>query len=129
MKLKMNIPVRMQNVWFWIGLIGTIQNMIGDRVLPAARTTPDTYELQSLFALMVAEGCDYCVMEVSSHALDQERVAGCTFDAAVFTNLTQAPRSVDTRQPHTPSSNYNDTFILTLLPACRQHRGIRSVWH
>lgn len=72
-----------------VGLIGTIQNMIGDRALPAARTTPDTYDLQSLFALMVAEGCDYCVMEVSSHALDQERVAGCTFDAAVFSNLTQ----------------------------------------
>lgn len=72
-----------------VGLVGTIQNMIGERVLPAARTTPDTYELQSLFALMVAEGCDYCVMEVSSHALDQDRVAGCTFDAAVFTNLTQ----------------------------------------
>lgn len=72
-----------------VGLVGTIQNMIGDRILPAARTTPDTYELQSLFALMVAEGCDYCVMEVSSHALDQERVGGCVFDAAVFSNLTQ----------------------------------------
>ncbi len=72
-----------------VGLIGTIQNMIGDRVVPAARTTPDTYELQSLFALMAAEGCDYCVMEVSSHALDQDRVGCCTFDAAVFTNLTQ----------------------------------------
>ncbi len=72
-----------------VGLIGTIQNMIGDRAVPAARTTPDTYELQSLFALMVAEGCDYCVMEVSSHALDQDRVGCCTFDAAVFTNLTQ----------------------------------------
>lgn len=72
-----------------VGLIGTIQNMIGNRAVPAARTTPDTYELQSLFALMVAEGCDYCVMEVSSHALDQDRVGGCKFDAAVFTNLTQ----------------------------------------
>lgn len=72
-----------------VGLIGTIQNMIGDRILPAARTTPDTYELQSLFALMVAEGCRYCVMEVSSHALDQERVGGCTFETAVFSNLTQ----------------------------------------
>ena len=72
-----------------VGLVGTIQNMIGERVLPAARTTPDPYDLQSLFALMVAEGCDYCVMEVSSHALDQDRVAGCTFDAAVFSNLTQ----------------------------------------
>jgi len=72
-----------------VGLVGTIQNMIGDRVLPAARTTPDTYELQSLFALMVAEGCSHCVMEVSSHALDQERVGCCTFDVGVFTNLTQ----------------------------------------
>ncbi len=72
-----------------VGLIGTIQNMIGDRAVPAARTTPDTYELQSLFALMVAEGCDYCVMEVSSHALHQERVGGCTFDVGVFSNLTQ----------------------------------------
>ncbi len=72
-----------------VGLVGTIQNMIGDRVLPAARTTPDTYELQSLFALMVAEGCTHCVMEVSSHALDQYRIGCCTFDVGVFTNLTQ----------------------------------------
>ncbi len=72
-----------------VGLIGTIQNMIGERILPAARTTPDTYELQSLFALMVAEGCTHCVMEVSSHALDQQRVGNCHFTAAVFTNLTQ----------------------------------------
>lgn len=72
-----------------VGLLGTIQNMIGDRVIPTSHTTPDTYEMQSLFALMVAEGCEYCVMEVSSHALDQDRVGGCTFDAAVFTNLTQ----------------------------------------
>ena len=72
-----------------VGLIGTIQNLIGDRPLPAAHTTPDSYDLQSLLALMVMEGCDYCVMEVSSHALDQQRVAGCTFDIGVFTNLTQ----------------------------------------
>ena len=72
-----------------MGLIGTIQNMIGDRVLPAGHTTPDPYDLQSMLALMEAEGCAYGVMEVSSHALDQERVEGCRFDAAVFTNLTQ----------------------------------------
>lgn len=72
-----------------VGLIGTIQNMIGTRVLPAGHTTPDPYDLQSMLALMAAEGCAYCVMEVSSHALDQDRVEGCTFDAAVFTNLTQ----------------------------------------
>ena len=72
-----------------VGLIGTIHNLIGDRVLPARHTTPDPYDLQSLLALMVVEGCDYCVMEVSSHALDQRRVAGCTYEVGVFTNLTQ----------------------------------------
>ncbi len=72
-----------------VGLIGTIQNMIGDRVLPSGHTTPDPYDLQSMFSLMVAEGCDYGVMEVSSHALDQGRVDGCRFDAGIFTNLTQ----------------------------------------
>lgn len=72
-----------------VGLIGTIQNMIGSRVLPAAHTTPDPYDLQSMLALMAAEGCTHAVMEVSSHALDQDRVEGCVFDAAVFTNLTQ----------------------------------------
>ena len=72
-----------------VGLIGTIQNMIGDRVLPSGHTTPDPYDLQSMLSLMAAEGCRYAVMEVSSHALDQDRVEGCFFDAAVFTNLTQ----------------------------------------
>lgn len=72
-----------------VGLIGTIQNMIGDRVLPAEHTTPDPYDLQSILALMVMEGCTYCVMEVSSHALDQQRVAGCEYDIGLFTNLTQ----------------------------------------
>ena len=72
-----------------VGLIGTIHNLIGDRVLPARHTTPDPYDLQSLLALMVVEGCDYCVMEVSSHALDQRRVAGCVYEVGVFTNLTQ----------------------------------------
>ena len=72
-----------------VGLIGTIQNMIGERVLPAGHTTPDPYDLQSMLALMAAEGCTYGVMEVSSHALDQDRVEGCVYDAAVFTNLTQ----------------------------------------
>ncbi len=72
-----------------VGLIGTVQNMIGDRVLPAGHTTPDSYDMQSMFRLMVSEGCDYCVMEISSHALDQQRAAGCRFDVGVFTNLTQ----------------------------------------
>ena len=72
-----------------VGLIGTIQNMIGERVLASGHTTPDPYDLQSMLSLMVAEGCGYAVMEVSSHALDQDRVEGCHFDAGIFTNLTQ----------------------------------------
>ncbi len=72
-----------------VGLIGTNQNMIGERVLAAGHTTPDPYDLQSMLSLMVAEGCSHAVMEVSSHALSQDRVEGCWFEAAVFTNLTQ----------------------------------------
>ena len=72
-----------------VGLIGTIHNLIGDRVMPARHTTPDPYDLQSLLAQMVAEGCAFCVMEVSSHALHQHRVAGCVYEVGVFTNLTQ----------------------------------------
>ena len=58
--------------------------MIADRILPAGHTTPDPYDMQSMFALMVAEGCTFGVMEVSSHALDQDRVEGCTFDVGDF---------------------------------------------
>ena len=72
-----------------VGLIGTIQIMIEDEVLPIHNTTPDVVELQHTLALMADRGLEYVVMEVSSHALDQNRVAGCEFDTAVFTNLTQ----------------------------------------
>ena len=72
-----------------VGLVGTNRNMIGDQELPAHRTTPESYELQSLLRQMADEGCTHVVMEASSHALVQRRTAGLTFDAAVFTNLTQ----------------------------------------
>lgn len=72
-----------------VGLIGTIQNMIGDEVIETKNTTPDAYELNRLFALMRSKGCTYAVMEVSSHALDQKRVCGLEFETAVFTNITQ----------------------------------------
>lgn len=72
-----------------VGLIGTIQNLIGDEVIDSHNTTPEAYELNSLFDRMVKSGCDYCVMEVSSHALDQYRVSDLPFEVAVFTNLTQ----------------------------------------
>ncbi len=72
-----------------VGLIGTIHNLIGDREVPTNNTTPGAYEIHSLFKQMKDEGCEYVVMEISSHALDQKRVFGIEFDAAVFTNLTQ----------------------------------------
>ncbi len=72
-----------------VGLIGTIQVMMEDEVFPTANTTPDVIVLQQLLAQMRARGMDAVVMEVSSHALDQGRVAGIEFDTAVFTNLTQ----------------------------------------
>ncbi len=71
------------------GLIGTVQNMIGNEILPAKYTTPDPYELQSLFSLMQKAGCRYAIMEVSSQALDQKRVSGLRFAQAIFTNFTQ----------------------------------------
>ena len=71
------------------GLVGTISNWIGDVELPTERTTPESYELQKLFRQMVDAGCTHAVMEVSSHALALDRVAGVRFEAGLFTNLTQ----------------------------------------
>jgi UDP-N-acetylmuramoyl-L-alanyl-D-glutamate--2,6-diaminopimelate ligase len=72
-----------------VGLIGTIQNMIGDEILPTERTTPESFELQGLFRQMLDAGCTHVVMEVSSHALVLDRVATVHFDTGIFTNLTQ----------------------------------------
>ncbi len=72
-----------------VGLIGTIQNMIGNEAIASHNTTPDAYELNSLFDLMQKSGCTYAIMEVSSHALDQRRVCELEFESAIFTNLTQ----------------------------------------
>ncbi len=72
-----------------VGLIGTNQNLIGEEVLPATRTTPEAYALQSLLARMAEAGCTHVVMEVSSHALALERTAGLWFRAGIFTNLTR----------------------------------------
>ena len=72
-----------------VGLIGTIQNMIGDTVLESGYSTPEPYSFQKLLRQMADADCRYVVMETSSHALDQDRVAGCTFEVGIFTNLTQ----------------------------------------
>ncbi len=74
---------------FQAGLLSTVENRIGDRVLAATHTTPDAVALNALLAQMVEAGCSHVFMEVSSHAADQRRIAGLDFDLAVFTNLSQ----------------------------------------
>lgn len=72
-----------------VGLIGTISNYVGNERLHADRTTPESLELQQLFHYMVEKGMEYCIMEVSSHSLELDRVYGVKFKYGVFTNLTQ----------------------------------------
>ena len=72
-----------------VGVIGTVHIMIGDTSYPIHNTTPDVVDLQHILHQMVQENVEYCVMEVSSHALALGRVSGVEFDTAVFTNLTQ----------------------------------------
>lgn len=71
------------------GLIGTVTYSVGDREMPAARTTPEAPDVQRMFRQMVDAGCRACIMEVSSHALALRRVDDTAFAAAVFTNLTR----------------------------------------
>lgn len=70
------------------GLISTVANHIGGEVVPATHTTPDAISLQKLMNTMYEAGCEYVFMEVSSHAVSQQRIAGVDFDGALFTNLT-----------------------------------------
>ncbi len=78
----------LNKVGFKVGLIGTIQYKLNDRVIPATNTTPGAVEMQSFLKEMVDHCLDYAVMEVSSHSLDQHRIDEIDFEAAVFTNLT-----------------------------------------
>ena len=72
-----------------VGLVGTIRNIAGDKIIPTTRTTPESVELQRVFRIMRDENVDIVIMEASSHSLDQERVYGITFEIGGFTNLTQ----------------------------------------
>lgn len=77
-----------QNLGYEVGLLSTIANFIGKEAYKATHTTPDAVQLNALLAQMVKAGCEYCFMEVSSHALAQNRVAGLYFVGGLFTNLT-----------------------------------------
>ncbi len=71
-----------------VGLLSTVKIQINDKIIPATHTTPDALELNKMLHQMVDEGCTYCFMEVSSHAVVQNRIAGLSFTGAVFTNIT-----------------------------------------
>lgn len=73
---------------YQVGLLSTVENRIGHRVVPATHTTPDPVALQALLREMVDAGCDYCFMEVSSHAIVQQRIAGLHFAGGIFSNIT-----------------------------------------
>ena len=87
-----------------VGLIGTMENLIGDEVVPTERTTPESLELQALFARMRDAGCTHVVMEVSSHAIALDRVGGLHFQVGAFTNLTE-----DHLDFHKTMEDYCDT--------------------
>ena len=70
------------------GLISTVRNMVGDKPLPATHTTPDALQINQMLSSMAGAGCTYCFMEVSSHAIHQNRTAGIRFGGGIFTNIT-----------------------------------------
>ena len=103
-----------------VGLMGTMENIIGDEHIPADRTTPESFELQALLARMRDAGCTHVIMEVSSHAIALDRVAGITYDVASFTNLTE-----DHLDFHKTMENYCDTKAI-LFQRCRKAVGNRD---
>ena len=87
-----------------VGLMGTMENMIGDVSIPTERTTPESLELQQLLAQMCEAGCTHAIMEVSSHAIALDRVGGLHYTVGAFTNLTE-----DHLDFHKDMEDYCDT--------------------
>src|SRR5438874_4715333 len=106
------------------GLLGTVQYEIGDRILPAIRTTPEALDIQELLAQIVNAGGRAAAMEVSSHALAQERTRGIEWDVAVFTNLTQ-----DHLDFHGTMENYFEAKaqVFQELPSQSKKKGASAV--
>jgi len=102
-----------------VGVVGTIANMIGSEIIPAQRTTPESYDLQMLFSEMVNKDVSEVVMEVSSHALELHRVSCSNFDIGIFTNLSQ-----DHLDFHSSMESYLDAK-LKLFNMCK--RGLVNI--
>ena len=73
---------------FKTGMLSTIENKINNEILPSTHTTPDAVAINCLLAEMLNQSCEYCFMEVSSHAIVQDRISGLCFEGAVFSNIT-----------------------------------------
>jgi UDP-N-acetylmuramoyl-L-alanyl-D-glutamate--2,6-diaminopimelate ligase len=104
------------------GLIGTVRYEIGERILPATRTTPESLDLQELLASIVNASCRAAAMEVSSHALAQERTRGIEWDVAVFTNLSQ-----DHLDFHGTMENYFDAKARLFVELSGQQKKRKPV--
>lgn len=113
----------LQAAGYKVGVIGTIQTLIGDRILPVKNTTPDVVELQKTLAEMVSSSMDYVIMEVSSHALALNRVAGSEFDIGVFTNITR-----DHLDFHITFDNYIDAKaeLFRMLERSDNHKSNKA---
>ena len=77
-----------RSLGYHVGLLSTVENRIDEEIIPSTHTTPDSIQLNKLLNEMVIRGCDYCFMEVSSHSVIQERIAGLEFTGALFSNIT-----------------------------------------
>src|SRR5438477_2643919 len=104
------------------GLIGTVRYEIGERILPATRTTPESLDLQELLAQIANAGCRAAAMEVSSHALAQERTRALEWDVAVFTNLTQ-----DHLDFHGTMENYFESKMKLFTQLAEQEKKQKAI--
>ena len=100
-----------------VGMLGTVDYRVGEKRLPAPQTTPDATRLHDLLSQMVASGTRYAVMEVSSHALAQERVRGCSFAVAAFTNLSR------------DHFDYHGSEAAYFNAKARLFRDLEAEWH
>ena len=107
-----------------VGLMGTMENIIGDEHIPADRTTPESFELQALLGRMRDAGCTHVIMEVSSHAIALDRVAGITYDVASFTNLTE-----DHLDFHKTMENYCDTKAILFQRSRKAVGNLDDSWY
>src|SRR6184192_4498055 len=111
-----------ENAGLRCGIVGTVRYEIGERVLPAIRTTPESLDLQELLAQIASAGCKTAAMEVSSHALAQDRTRGLEWNVAVFTNLTQ-----DHLDFHGAMENYFDAKLNLFTGLANQKRKRKPV--